>query len=613
MKKLQLALILSLMSYCFTDTDVNICETGFQNSIKNICTSIGSCSYDITSDTCFEISADCSKGNGNDADVCQSIIPSEYQTYKCELVGEVCTKTKKLCSDYGKIGVTRSKYPTYSGDDCSLLSPPAGKGDICILDSNGCNPHFNSCSSITDPDPNPGQCNNNIPKSDIKKCNWIPASGTTPAHCAEETRYCNEALKFDKNICTNLKLRENDANYQNYKCISTGSACQKVYKNCGFYSASSEDDCKNYTPLNRAEDDYDYTHRCSYDSEKNICISVERKCKEYTKIPTSLLNEDMCKDLKTSKNYYRCAYKGNSCYEEYKTCEDYISNKINTDRNGCEGIVLEDKSKKCVYITEEDRCVTRDIYPDCEDYKGTDRKICESIGLTSDSVHTTCILDKDSKCVKRPLLCSEVYNKYDCLNIAKSSSEDKICAYDSRKNICYEEYKICEDYHETDTSIGSNSCPNILLYNGKKCKWEINSNLNTHKCKSIDKTCGDANTKEECEFIAKTGVSDPERRLCYWTNNGDCKENYKYCSDYRKICDTSSITDCQDTCSKIKPYDNSGENPLFGFKCKYENNVGCQREPVECSDANNPILCNAYSQYIKDSNKKYCAFYNNQC
>ena len=115
--------------------------------------------------------------------------------------------------------------------------------------------------------------------------------------------------------------------------------------------------------------------------------------------------------------------------------------------------------------------------------------------------------------------------------------------------------------------------------------------------------------------MSKTGVSDTERKICdYDEDDGKCIETFKFCSDYRKTC-SGPDTSCKDFCEeKIKPYDEMGENIVIGSKCNYEDGVGCQRVPVECKDAgSNPTLCDSFSQYIKDKDKKYCVFYDRTC
>ena len=200
-------------------------------------------------------------------------------------------------------------------------------------------------------------------------------------------------------------------------------------------------------------------------------------------------------------------------------------------------------------------------------------------------------------------------NEEDCLYIAKASDNNKRCSYGYTSTsilskVCYEEYIRCEDYLGVKTS----ECESIILYDGKKCKFD--SDLK--KCISEDKICEYANTKEECELIAQTGVSDPDKKICQYDDStkkckfGDIKdpthceyivdyeENYKYCSDFRGPDDG--------TCENIKPY-NETENIIdVTSKCIYEDNVGCQRVPKACSDGDgNPILCALISPKIQDN------------
>jgi len=225
--------------------------------------------------------------------------------------------------------------------------------------------------------------------------------------------------------------------------------------------------------------------------------------------------------------------------------------------------------------------------------------------LSSDN-HQYCILDKDSNCIEKPINCAEAYtDKEMCLKIAKASNSNKRCAFgyttlSPSTKICYEEYIRCEDYLGTSMS----ECEGINLYDGKKCNWESSSSAtgtNITRCRSAFKTCKDAKTKEECKLIGKTGVTDSDTKVCDWIGSS-CDENYKYCSDYRG--------DDVNVCANIKPYDESGEQLDIGFKCIIdETDVGCEKVPLTCEDAGDSrSLCETYSQYIKDNDKKFCVY-----
>ena len=622
MKRLQLIFLFSILGYCLAQNDQYDCESNFLDALRQInenqCKKIGSsCRYNNTHTNCIT-THDCSEGSGTTT--CQEIIPTNFYLHKCDYGTNHndCVSKLRTCSDWKKLGLTNNALDT---DICSDLSP-GDDGDRCIQYNTYCEAHFDTCGSIpSSTNTNNPKCTNNIPKNFWEKCNWEKKEGETVYKCNTVKRTCGSTLYVDaqRDSCNKLDIFDDGSDIGNKQCIynDNNKQCKVEYKECKYQDINN---CENFMPLNNSKTGYNYEQKCSYDESTSKCQPVNRKCSEYNKnpiqIPTDLLNEQLCSKLEvTDNNYFRCAYDevNHRCYEEYKSCEDYISYKVETKRSGCEKIVLQDKTEKCVYDINKDECVTKPIYEKCEDYEGKDKNTCESI-ILSPTTRPYCILDKDSKCIERPLLCSEAFNRLDCLNVARASDNNKRCAYDGigctssmscypvkPPKYCYEEYVRCEDY----LGDSQNECENIILYNGKKCKWE------SSRCRTNSKICEDAETEEECKLIAEIGVSDTERKVCAW-NGTVCGETFKYCSDYRETC--SSGGDCRTFCSEIKPYDESGENLDIGFKCIYDDNVGCQKVPVKCSEAgNDPILCKLYSDKINDKNKKYCGFFEGSC
>ena len=599
MKELKILLIFTILGYCFPDTFD--CESKFDNFLEEKCNEIDSCSYNPNdaAHPCVEIH-NCESGSSGN---CTQINPTNYLAERCywDSASTSCKSTRRKCDDY--------VYNNIIGNNCYSLDTTTADARCALKFSNlysveKCEAHYKDCTKVTSN--TYGECNSNIPEPFSKKCTW---SST----CNPVDRYCNEGDKyfvglFGKDKCSQLPLSGTNDEKSKKKCLYNYGTkqCNEVFINCRERTVGSSETCELYTPLDQNYD-YDYSQKCidgdSIPTGKK-CTDRKRKCSEYSEIPAELRNEEICESLQTSQTYYRCAYdeENNRCKEQYNSCEDYINNKVETQRTDCENIVLKDKTKKCVYIQKTDECVTREIYPNCAAYENSDKKICESI-LSSDT-NQYCILDKDSKCIEKPINCTEAPNKEMCLKVAKASDSNKRCAYglippDYSQTGCYEEYIRCEDYSGTNES----ECEQINLYDGKKCKWESSSgttSTNIKRCISNFKTCLQATTEEECKLIAKTGVSDPERKVCEWI--GGCTENYKYCSDYRG---TSTST-----CSDIKPYDESGEKLDIGFKCSLEErSVGCQKVPVKCEDAKQSrSLCESYSQYIKDSDKKFCVY-----
>ena len=647
MKALRFTLIFVIIGYfCVYTEEVN-CQEKFDEKLKGECERIktgssgssGSCSFFKEEDYHCEETNDCGNGSGGTQDNCRKINPSNFKQEKCDLDGSICKPMNKGCTEWKMNGITEINcinLPNPSNNEvCRLVSTYSGITGTAVLpsgtDTNGyCRSHHKSCTTITVEN----TCINNIPDDYSTICDWDDARDSPK--CRPVTIYCDDNRYYKgENVCPKRKISATDETLNEQKrCIYKDNACISEYKECrnipNIYNIHG---CEEHMPLNTTNfENYDFSKKCINDYKvtetgRYICKEATRKCTEYKnlntdtisgiKIPAGLLNEAFCNKLEvTEVGYQRCAYhKDKGCYEEYTTCENYTLNIIETDRNGCEGIILTDPNKKCVYDQKEDTCVTIEKYTKCSDYKGKDKKTCESI-LSSDT-HQYCILDKDIECIEKPINCSEAYDEDTCIKIAKPTDSNKRCAFKSNK--CVEEFIRCEDFLEATStpSSGRCDCENIRLYDGKECEWvptntgastRTNTEENTnYMCRSRFKTCGEAKTKEECELIAKTGVTNPERKVCSWTGS-KCVEDYKYCSDYRGDDDNESI------CTRIKPYDESGNNTDIGSKCIFDNNVRCQRVPVECNDAgDNPILCETYSDYIKDRDKKYCFFDGSFC
>lgn len=635
MNFLKLFLILVTIGYCLTDTAIIDCESEFENKLKEKCEEIGSCTYNSIDRQCIEYHQ-CSDGDGESSWICQGIVPKNFTFYKCKYSGSgstsKCEEKPRECSDLHSI----FGY-SITGDICSQLSAPT-EGKHCLLDSSyNCNENnYAQCSSITSDIYNHiNICNNNIPKDLSRKCEWNTADNPSNPFCKSIPRICGEDF-YNENIDNCGKLAVSNTNTK--KCIYDRSlnfdrgGCKEETIRCEDFSLPSSGDCTRYKPLNQDMNGYNYTLKCVRDDVRSTetltkCKSAKKQCKDYHSPNPSILpdlelqgikfDESFCKQLDVSEDYFRCAYdKNKGCYEEFITCEDYTNHKVETDRD-CEGIVLLNTNQKCFYNNINDTCVTRDIYHSCDEYKEGDKKTCESI-LSSEN-NQYCILDKDSICMSKPINCSEAYTKEDCLHIAKPSNSNKRCVfgnprsntYTSSTGKCFEEFLRCEDY-SASSDYGSAQCSYIKLYDGKTCELPQGSTVIGDRCISKFKTCGQANTEEECKLIAKTGVTDPERKVCDWYKNPSsgqesCIENYKYCSDYRGDND-------DDECTRIKPYDLSGNNIEYGYKCTYdESDVGCQKVPVECEDATSPVECTSFSDYIKDKEKQYCVYYGGKC
>ena len=599
MNKLNLVLIFYLLSFCFSQSTDDQCETKFLSILQDKCQSFAG-----TLNTFDKKCIPTNECSGKTLDTCQKNIPVEFHTKKCSFVNNICKKVDKVCSDFNAAvnGVN------ITGDTCSDLAKVEGEGDRCyyslidISDSTEnreCKTHYDSCSSIDGLTAGDKEniCKKNIPKDLTKKCEW----DSKTSKCNEVQRNCDEYQYLynwaSKDTCKKLKA-SSTTSVCTYN--EDNNSCEEAFP-CEHWN-NDQSTCDLKTPINEEKNGFDYLYRCKYDSSiktGNKCHKVLKKCGEYD---TFIHGDALCSQFEAEDpNMKKCVLKGN-CIEQYKDCQIYDENEKEKSRENCESLILDEENKKCVYIKKENKCLEDNIYYDCNEYKGTDKRICENILSPKRNSH--CVLDKDSECEEREFYCSEAYDKYDCLIYAKPTDKTKKCVWDGSN--CKEQYKGCEDFVKKRFD-SQTTCDALEVYNGKKCVYE------STKCISIDKTCAQAKSEEECQLIEKTGVSDPERKYCEW-DSGKCVENYKYCSDYRQTKETSYTT-YQNKCKKIKPFNPKTNTLDLAYTCDIiDGKVGCEKVPKECSAAGaNKIICDLISPLIKDNRIKYCAFVNGGC
>ena len=602
--------IFCLLNFCFTQVIEDRCASEFETILESKCRGIGSCSYNLQS--CIPISS-CS---GNTQEDCEKNIPPDYGIQKCKFTDGRCQKVKKVCSDYNFI-IDSFRI---QADTCSGLDKETNLEGRCYFsltnilstpDNRECITHYDSCSSITSLEGKTETeketlCNKNIPFDFKYKCHWEESA------CTQTERSCSEYFHLykwaNKDNCRTLKASTGAT------CVFDTDGCIEAYP-CSHWDYEP-DNCNGKTPLNDAGDAVDYLFKCFYDeneSTEHRCKKKRKECNDY--INGALINgENACEQYiakDTDKKQCFLESSSDSCVEQFKSCQLYEENEVDKSRANCEKIRLTDTNKKCVYIKEEHRCEEGNVYNNCNDYKGSDKKICENI--VSPKRNSNCVLAEDLTCKEREFHCKEAYDRYDCLIYAKPTDNNKKCVWSGSS--CYEEIKGCEDYVYKNS--GSEAyCNSLEVYNGKKCyyDWE--------KCKSKDKVCDEARSREECKLIEKTGVSDPAKKICEWTSSSDtgnyCIENYKYCSDYRPkttSASTSEYSNYLQTCRNIKPYNPKTNTLDVAYTCDIKDPlVGCEKVPKECSAANgNKILCHYISPIIKDKRIKYCVYARGSC
>ena len=609
MKNTQLIFILVILSIYITE-EQETCSSNFDGKLSSKCSNLDQDCKNEDGLGCYR--RGCS--NAKDSTSCLSTLPSDPKNKYCIWESSDCVEKKKTCS----------MYDPARGDTCNLLQ--ARSNYECVLTSETTCEEFPKICSGSD-FLTCGILDGYTRLADPKlRCTWgypNPSDHSIPENCHTEIKTCDESYGgvhffYDgtNNICNQLKKNDD-----NNICIYFNGKCKEVKKTCGGYDQYScnifDEGGHVYDNMPADETTYFYNlkQKCVWDKNKNggECVPIDRQCDDFNQN----IDMDICKNLRpTDKDNQVCVFDSdsNKCIEKYNSCQQFSVNTPDKDRAQCEdSLSLIDTNDKCEFILGQHNCQKKEaIYPTCSDYDKTgekDRIKCESIINPNHPYY--CVLDKDTQCIERELICSEVNDPDDCLHIAKASEPNKKCAYDSSITpSCYEEYIKCEDYigKSTDNqSTKKDNCEKIKLYNGLKCEYDIESD----RCRTRKKVCSEALTKEECKLIAKTGVSDPDRKVCEFideNNNGnfdsgDCQEIFKYCSDY-------NLGD-KDECTKIKPYEFEGEKIDELSKCYFEEGriQKCQKVPKECSDAdNNAILCSNISNNIKNKNIKYCRY-----
>ena len=595
MKISHIIITFALITYCFAqeEEEIDECQQWFDQQLEKNCIAQDStsCKFNVGDKKCLKTNP-CEEADGN-AELCPQLIHPDFHKKKCVYKAdeEKCIEANKKCTDYGYANpdADTSVKIRIDGDTCDQLDP-GDEGNRCFYYHDtyysrySCLPEFNKCE---DAPKDTVKCNGNIPQDPLKRCRFSSSA------CVEEDRTCSSSINnIDKNICSNMKL-----NNPKTKCVydSDYRRCKEVYLKCEDFTYCGSGAG---APWLEEKNDYNYFYICVEKQKEDLtyeCVEERRNCTQYYED-----DEATCISLRASDPDKRCVFDGTKtsrkCYEEYKSCKIYNDTIKDKTRAYCEAIKLNEPNQKCIYIYENDTCLVVNNYTTCEEYKGTDRTVCESI--ISPTTNASCVFEKDSICKEREFVCSEAKTEEDCVYYAKASVSGKKCVWS--RSSCSEEYETCDNLVEDN--ITSITCASTYLYNGRRCYSDLG------RCRSIQmNSCDQAQSEEECKLIAKTAVTDPDKKVCEYisgTGSGTgCIENYKYCSDYRGY-DSSE-------CQRIKPYDETGNNIDYTSKCQ-KINYKCQRVAKNCNEANNnPSLCAAISPKIKNNHIKYCAYVDN--
>ena len=576
-----------------------------------------------------EVKTSCAAYTGNNNELCESIILSDYSK-KCEMQSGQCTEVTKTCDKYeaGKVS-------------CSSLSA-GGNNKRCVLYNGICSAHYNNCADFTE-DVNELKCKLNIPSNSLTKCNW------KNDECVEEPRDCSE---FGSVMCpsTQMSLQLKVSDDTKKACLPSfnGFGCKEQYFNCELYNAletnKNKFDCETMFVLNIADPSNpalapfskcvfkdgtcstskkecnelssDSTLCNAYiPSDSKKCIFIKEKCEEqfktceiYDKETTK--TKEICENIipfYTDNNrvdfYSKCVFNGNKCERKKKTCSEIEVKEI------CISHALDDNNKKCVYDNGE----CKEEYKSCSSYnniQNKNEKDCKGIKIYDSEgnidYNYKCIYQSDSCSQKKLEKCEDYESGQDeeyCTSI--NLSGDKRCMI--KDNNCVEQYIYCTGYEGKDKE----TCELIIPYQDKTTplqlthKCVLNSN---NKCVMVEKECKDAQTYEECKLIIP-----PTNKKCIYLN-GECKEQYKNCESYSnngKEAITESV--CNSIVLDYITTDGGAKYQLN--KCKFISGTPnkCETQQKKCSDFKvEDYIDICYDISLLSPGKK-CVYTNSEC
>ena len=399
---------------------------------------------------CKEQPKECSLYTGENAEECESIIPTSLYSYasnkKCVFKNGKCEEESKTCSDYKKgqpeefcVNINSLDY------QCTLVN------GNCVENHN-----YYSCSQYEGDDSN--ICESINLYNPFKKCKLKDGI------CSEEVKTrlsCSDyKTEQDSDYCNKIILDDKDK-----YCNLIGYECKEFYKECSSYQGNSQEECELNVPK-------DKSYKCVYkdgkcqevnkecsdgrdsdsceviepnDDDKS-CIFTENQCKEvYTDCNKG--NEETCSSIIPGDDK-KCVYENGVCKKVYKECKDYKKGEYISDF--CEDIDLDSDTKYCRFFNHE----CQEHYRKCSDYTGGEKNICESI-ITRD--YLKCKLDDNGNCKEIQYQCSDLPKLLDNLNSEKCenitpTNRKKKCVYSKSNYKCIEEDKTCSDYTKYATN-----------------------------------------------------------------------------------------------------------------------------------------------------------------
>ena len=428
---------------------------------ENMCSTIKKACEDITDPiTCVEHTLDNNK---------------KRCVYKGLVTG--CIEQFKTCALYNEHETSKNKDGCEAIEEdlthkCVYTTTTEGGVSTSTCENKS---KYQPCTTYTGKDRK--ECESIIPSENMR-CIFKDDS-----QCVSAPLECEQYTGNDEYECVN--------NYkpldENYKCVFRGS-CIKVLKfEYEYCYLGNSDNCATIQPKNKGEN---YSIKCSYDSDSQKCIRIEKSCSDGNGNDAALCASIILKDSKK-----KCILIGTTCTEEYKTCNDYNSDtSITTINSGiCTGITSID-GKKCQYEEPDEvggRGTCSGIAKPCGEFDSTKFQIaCVSIPLND--ITKKCVYESGD-CKLETKSCSElVFNGNESgieekCKSAKVSDENNVCILSSDKKYCIEVDKSKTPKDTTSPTTKPNSGSDN---SGTNANSGTNTNSGTNNGQGNDNNSG---------------------------------------------------------------------------------------------------------------------------
>ena len=257
-----------------------------------------------------------------------------------------------------------------------------------------------------------------------------------------ESKSCQTSTDYkgkDPTICRKYGASDD------HECGIVDEKCVEIkkyaYKDCFYYKGKNKEVCESIQP------NYDFRLKCFI--EDGYCNNKYKECSDAK-------SEVECVDIRPSNNNKMCIFNGNSCVEQYKSCEEYKKDGGSITKEACESIILPDNDdkdyfkKKCQFNENDKSCKT--INKKCSDFKvDSIANLCYKIPITNDAQrcsysNSACTLIDRPTCYE--LSESKNVTEEFCSK-ATTTNENKVCGLKS-DSLGYR--RGCQEYSNPSAS-----------------------------------------------------------------------------------------------------------------------------------------------------------------